>query len=149
MEGRRSCWRSFKETSRISKYSGEVPGPPRAQACSSCGGAGQGLLVRAVEETRRRAFLIWQEHPWMSAAKQGGMLLVCSVQDVQVLTHCSPSFNYLSPNPRASWPSHCQTLSDSVRPLSCKLAGKEIPWKRRALHSPDKEKEREREGGRV
>lgn len=29
-------------------------------------GAGQGLLVRAVEETRRRAFLIWQEHPWMS-----------------------------------------------------------------------------------
>ncbi|CAE7271598.1 unnamed protein product [Symbiodinium sp. CCMP2456] len=29
-------------------------------------GTGQGLLVRAVEETRRRAFFIWQEHPWMS-----------------------------------------------------------------------------------
>eukprot|EP00439_Symbiodinium_sp_Y106_P069031 s1781_g11.t2 len=29
-------------------------------------GAGEGLLVRAVEETRHRAFFIWQQHPWMS-----------------------------------------------------------------------------------
>ena len=32
-------------------------------------GAGEGLLLRAVEETRRRAFALWEQRPWMPCAE--------------------------------------------------------------------------------